>query len=192
MTDELALKSALLEEVKASAVEGERRARLELRERDDRLLAQTSLVKQRDAELVDMQSELRNSDAKLFDMQLKLTNTDPKLVDMQSKLTDTEAKLDQSLLSCDEQIQRYRAHLANVRVELEAKEAKNAELEVKNAELEVKNAELEAKNAELDAVRKANAGTFRIRTAASLVDLNEDRSMYGLKEDDLESLQCNE
>jgi Kelch motif len=55
LTDELALKSALLEQVKASAAE---RARLELREHEDRLLAQTSLVEQRDAELVDMQARL--------------------------------------------------------------------------------------------------------------------------------------
>jgi hypothetical protein len=55
LTDELTLKSALLEQVKANAAE---RARLELREHEDRLLAQTSLVEQRDAELVDMQARL--------------------------------------------------------------------------------------------------------------------------------------
>jgi chromosome segregation ATPase len=54
LADELALKSALLEQVKANAAE---RARLEPPEHD-RLLVQTSLVKQRDAELVDMQAKL--------------------------------------------------------------------------------------------------------------------------------------
>ena len=169
LTDELALKSALLEEVKANAAEGERRARLELREQEDRLLAQTSLVKQRDAELVGMQSRLREYEDRLLAQASLSKQRDAELVDLQSKHRgSTEAKLDGLLLSHDQQIRQYRAELANVR------------------------AELEAKKFELEAVRKAKAGALHSATAASLVDLNEDRSMYGLKEDDLESLQCNE
>ena len=88
-TDELTRKSALLERADAAA----KRAELELREHADRLLMQTSLVKQRDAELVDMQSKLRS----------------------------TVAKLDESLLSFDQQIGRHGAEFANVRAELQAK-----------------------------------------------------------------------
>ena len=200
LTDELALKSALLEQYKANAAEGEGRARLELREHEDRLLAQTSLVKQRDAELVDMQSKLKHTEAK-FDESLlshdqhirryraELANVraelevkkseleaqtslvkqrDAVLVDMQSRPMSTESNLDESLLSRDQQIRRYKT------------------------ELEYVCAELEVKKSELEAVRKAKARTSHTGTAASLIDLNEDRSMYGLKEDDLESLQCNE
>jgi hypothetical protein len=58
LTDELALKSALLEQSEINAAEAAKRAGLELREHADRLLTQTSLVKQRDAELVDMQTRL--------------------------------------------------------------------------------------------------------------------------------------
>ena len=169
LTDELALKSALLEEIKANAAEGERRARLELREHEDRLLAQTSLVKQRDAELVGIRSKLREHEDQLLAQTSLAKQRDAELADLQSKHMNTEAKLDESLRSNDQQIRRYRAELANVR------------------------AELEAKKSELEAVRKAKAGAWHTTvTAASLVDLNEDRSMYGLKEDDLESLQCNE
>jgi hypothetical protein len=61
LTDELALKSALLEQSEANAAEAAKRAEaagLELREHADRLLMQTSLVEQRNAELVDMQARL--------------------------------------------------------------------------------------------------------------------------------------
>ena len=54
LTDELALKSALLDQAEVNAA--------------DRLLMQTSLVEQRDAELVDMQSKLRNTEGKLDDL----------------------------------------------------------------------------------------------------------------------------
>ena len=76
LTDELALKSSLLEQVMANAAEEKRRAGLELREYKKRIHAQISLIKQRDAELVDMQFKLRN----------------------------TEGKLDELLLYCDQQI----------------------------------------------------------------------------------------
>ncbi|KAN0105725.1 hypothetical protein V8E52_010737 [Russula decolorans] len=58
LTDELALKSALLEQAETNAAEAAKRAGLELREHADRLLMQTSLVEQREAELVDMQAKL--------------------------------------------------------------------------------------------------------------------------------------
>jgi hypothetical protein len=58
LIDELALKSALLEQAEANAAEATRRAGPELREQADRLLAQTSLVEQKDAELVNMQARL--------------------------------------------------------------------------------------------------------------------------------------
>jgi chromosome segregation ATPase len=159
LTDELALNCSLLEQAEAKAAEEKRRAISELRENEDRLLAQTSLVKQRDAELVDAQSKLRN----------------------------TEAKLDESLLSFSQQVVRYAAELANVRAELEAKKS-----------------ELEAVRLRLTdaddgwARSKTKAGKLHTVTAASRVDLNEDRDMCNLKEDkqemgaELASLQWNE
>jgi hypothetical protein len=142
LTDELALNCALLEH--ANAAEGRRRAIAELREPDDRLVAQTSLVKQRDAELVDTRSKLR----------------------------DTEAKLDESLLSFSQQIGRYAAELVNVRAELEAKKS----------ELEAVRLRLTDAN-DGWARSKTKAGKLHTVTAASLIDLNEDRDMCNLKED---------
>jgi chromosome segregation ATPase len=95
LTDELALKSALLEQSEANAAEAAKRAGLELREHADRLLVQTSLVEQRDAELVDMQARLR----------------------------DVQARLDKLLPSRDQQVGQYEKELTNVRTKLEAKES---------------------------------------------------------------------
>ena len=81
-----------LEQVKGNVAE---RARLELREYEDQLLAQTSLVKQRDIELVDMRASLR----------------------------DMQAKLDGLLLFRDQQVGRYEKDLTNVRAKLEANES---------------------------------------------------------------------
>jgi hypothetical protein len=58
LTDELARKSALLEQAEANAVEATKRAGLEPREQADRLLAQTSQAEQKDAEFVEMQAKL--------------------------------------------------------------------------------------------------------------------------------------
>jgi DNA repair exonuclease SbcCD ATPase subunit len=72
LTDELALKSTLLEQSEANAAEAAKRggaAGLELREHADRLLMQTSLVEQRDAELVDMQARVRDLRSQFSDSQ---------------------------------------------------------------------------------------------------------------------------
>jgi hypothetical protein len=93
LTDELTLKSALLEQAEANPTERKRHAKLELRKHEDRRL--TSLVKQRDVEPVDTQAGLR----------------------------DMQAKLDELLLSRDQQIGQYEKELANVRAKLETNES---------------------------------------------------------------------
>ena len=105
LTDELALKSALLERAEANAVEAARRAGPEVREHaDDRRLMRLSLVKQRDVELVDMQARLR----------------------------DMQARLDELLLSRYQQTRKHEKELANMRAKLEAKES---ELEAVRSQL---------------------------------------------------------
>jgi hypothetical protein len=108
-TDELALKSALLEQAEANAVETARRAGSDLREYvDDQRLMWTSLVKQRDAELVDMQAKLRN----------------------------TEAMLDELVVSRDRQVGQYEKELGNVRAKLEAKESELEAIRLRLADAE--------------------------------------------------------
>ena len=112
LTDELALKSALLEQAEANAVEAARHAGSELREHaDDRRLMLTSLVKQRDVELVDIQA----------------------------RLMDVQAKLDELLLLRDQQIgkyEKYEKELANVHAKLEAKESELEAVRLRLAEAE--------------------------------------------------------
>jgi hypothetical protein len=87
------------------------------------------------------------------------------------------------MLSYGQQIRRYGAELANVRAELEAKKS-----ELEAVRLRLTYAEDGWANS------KAKADKLHTVTAASLVDLNEDRDMCELKEDmqGLASPQWNE
>ena len=178
LTDELALKSALLEQSEANAVEAARRAGSGLREYvDDQRLKWTSLVKERDVELVDMQVRLR----------------------------DMQAKFDELLLSRDQQIGQYERELTSVRAKLEAKDrlrlvdmekgwtsldelGESRDQQVGQYEKELKNvrAKLEAKESELEAVRlrltdaekgltksKAEAETLRSQIATGSMNRDE-------------------
>jgi hypothetical protein len=127
LTDELALKSALLEQAEANAVETARHAGPEVREdADDRRLMQTSLVKHRDVELVDVQA----------------------------RLGDMQAKLDEFLLSHDQQIGQYEKDLANVRAKLEANES---ELETVRLRLTDAEKGWTKRKAEADTIHAQNA-----------------------------------
>ena len=79
LTDELALKSTLLEQSEANAAEATKRAGLHA----DRLLMQTSLVEQRDAELVDMQ-------ARLDELQISRDQQEVALQDLRSQFSDSQ------------------------------------------------------------------------------------------------------
>jgi hypothetical protein len=91
LTDELALKSALLEQAEANAVAAARRAEPELREHaDDRRLMQTPLVKQRDVELVDMQAEL---DELLLSRDQQIGQYGKEFLNVHTKLEAKESEL---------------------------------------------------------------------------------------------------
>ena len=95
LTDELARKSALLEQAQANAVEATKRAGLEPHEQANQLLAQTSRVEQKDAELVKMQA----------------------------KLDELLLSHDQHVHVSGQRIGQYETELAGVRAELEAKKS---------------------------------------------------------------------
>ena len=95
LTDELALKSALLERAEANAAEATTRAGLESRDHGSRLLGQTSLVEQKDAELVKMQA----------------------------KLDELVLSHDQHVRALEQQIGQYETELAGVRAELKARKS---------------------------------------------------------------------
>ena len=98
LTDELALKSALLDQAEVNAAEAAKHAGLELREHADRLLTQTSLVKQRDAELLDMQTRLnelilirdQKHEEELTNVRSKLEAKESELEAVRLRLTDAE------------------------------------------------------------------------------------------------------
>ena len=127
LTDQLVLKSALLEQAEANAAEAARHAGPYLRERvDDRRLMRTSLMKQRDVELVDTQARLQ----------------------------DMQAKLDELLLSRDQQIGQYEKGLENVRAKLEENVS---ELEAVRLRLTEAEKSLTESKAEADTLRAQTA-----------------------------------
>ena len=136
LTDELALKSALLEQAETNAAEAKRSAELERRENTDRLLVQTSLVKQKDAALGRLQAEF---DELLLSRVQDVSDVDHRLAGsaMQhptSRTADTDANADKYERSqhAFEQVAKYETELAEVRAELEAKKS---ELEVVRSRL---------------------------------------------------------
>jgi hypothetical protein len=113
LTDALALKSALLEQAEANAVEAASRAGPELREHvDDRRLMLISLVKERDVELVDMQARLDEllisrdqqigqHERDLANVRAKLEAKEFELEGVRSRLTDAEKALTKSKAEAD-------------------------------------------------------------------------------------------
>ena len=95
LTDELALKSALLEQAEANAVEAARHAGPEVREdADDRRLMRTSLVKQRDVELVDVQARLGDMQAKFDKLLLSHDQHGKDLANARARLEANESELE--------------------------------------------------------------------------------------------------
>ena len=101
LTDELALKSTLLEQSEANAAEPSKLASAGLkllRKNTNRLLTQMSLVKQRDAELVDMQARLdelllsrdQQHERELANVRARLAANESELEAVRLRLTDAE------------------------------------------------------------------------------------------------------
>ena len=123
LTDELAQKSALLEQAEANLA--------------DRLLKQTSLAEQRDAELVDMQAkfnelllsrdqQVRQYEKEHGNVRAKLEANESELKAVRLRLTDAErgwTSLDELVVSRDQQVGQYEKELGKVRNKLEAKES---------------------------------------------------------------------
>ena len=96
LTDELALalKSALLEQAETNATEAAKRSGLELREHADRLLMQSSRVKQRDVELRDMQAKPLSRDQQIEQYEKELANMRVKLEAKESELEAVRLRLE--------------------------------------------------------------------------------------------------
>jgi hypothetical protein len=95
LTDELALKSALLERAEANASEASKRTGLELREHADRLLTsmQSSRVKQRDVEPRGMQAKPLSRDQQIEQYEKELANVRVKLEARDSELEAVRLRL---------------------------------------------------------------------------------------------------
>jgi len=173
LTDELALKSALLEQAETNAAEARRSAELERRENTDRLLVQTSLVKQKDAELGRLQAKLDELLLSHVQDVRALDQARSALQKATSRTADTDAnadKYERSRHAC-EQVAKYETECAEVRVELEAKKS---ELKTVRSRL------MSAENGWVKS--RAEAETLRAQITAGVVNKDEERITLRLME----------
>jgi len=156
LTDELALKSTLLEQ----AAEEKRRARLELRELqaklDESLLSRDHALEQAEANAAE---EKKRAGLELRELQAKLDE----LLLAQSALQKASCAAE-----ANEQSQR---ELTEMRAELEASKSDSAALRLRLADTENGCAN-----------SKADADTHRTQTATGLVNTDEDRVVHRLLE----------
>jgi hypothetical protein len=157
LTEELALKSSLLERAEANAAEATKRAGPEPREHADRLLGQTSLVEHKDAELVKMRG-------KLDELILSRDRAQSAL----QIATSRAAVADERSQRASEQ---YETELAEVRAELKAGRSELEAVRLRLTEAEIGWAK-----------SKAEADTLRTLTTAGLVGADEDRMTRGILE----------
>ncbi|KAI0283574.1 hypothetical protein BGY98DRAFT_680073 [Russula aff. rugulosa BPL654] len=118
LTDELALKSALLEH----AAEAAKRAGLELREYADRLLVQTSLVGQHEKELANVRAKLEAKESELEAVRLRLTDAEKSLTKSKAEADTLRAQAATRSANRDEdQISRLTERMRAVEAEIVSK-----------------------------------------------------------------------
>lgn len=199
LTDELTLKSALLEQAEANAVEATQRLGLELREHADRLSEREQQLSvtlaRRDQRLAQLTDELHEQADQLLAQTSLVEQKDTKLVRMQAKLDELQLSRDQQVRAlvqaqislqkptsraadddergqrACEQIEQYETELAEVRAELEARKSELEEVRLRLTEAEHGWAK-----------SKIEADTLRSLTMASLISPDEDRVARGLVE----------
>jgi hypothetical protein len=106
LTDELALKSALLEQAEANVAEAAKRAGLDVHEHADRLLMQTSLVEPRvqaklDGLVVSRDQQVGQYEKELVNVRAKLEAKESELEAVRLRLTDAEKDLAKSKVEAD-------------------------------------------------------------------------------------------
>ncbi|KAF8499855.1 hypothetical protein F5888DRAFT_1888794 [Russula emetica] len=199
LTDELALKSALLEQ----AAEEKKCARLELcklqAKLDELLLSRDYALEQAEANA----EEKKRAGLKLRELQAKLDESllsrDHALEQAEAnaaeekkraglELRELQAKLDELLLSRDHAPEQAQSALQKASCAAEANEQSQRELTEMRAELEASKSESAAFRLRLAdaengcANSKVDADTYRTQTATGLVNTDEDRVVHRLME----------
>jgi chromosome segregation ATPase len=190
LTEELALKSTLLEQAEATAVEAARRAGSELREYvDDQRLKWTSLVEQRGVELVDLQAKLdelvlsRDQQIEQYEKELgnvraKLEANESELGTVYLRLADGEkgrTSLDELVASRDQQVGQYEMELKKLRAKLEANESELGAVCLRLADVEKGRTSLD----ELVASRDQQVGQYEMELKDVRAKLEANKSKLG-------------
>ena len=209
LTDELALKSAQLEE----AAEEVKHARLELRELhaklDESLLSRDHALEQAQSalqeascaaevneqtqrELTEMHAELEARKSETVAFRLRLADMENGYAKSKAEavtgLRELQAKLDESLLSRDHALEQAQSALQKASHAAEANEQSQRELKEMRAELEVRKSESVAFRLQLAdkenncSKSKTEADTYRTQTETGLVNTEEGRAVHRLME----------
>ena len=202
LTDELELKSALLEQ----AVEEKKRAGLELRELqaklDESLLSRDHALEQAKAateeskrvglELRELQAKLNalseTLQSRVHALELAEANAAEEKKRAGLEPRELQAKLDESLLSRDHAREQAQSALQKASCAAEANEQSQRELTGMRAELEASKSESAVFRMRLADMEngcggsKAEADKYRTQTATGLVNTDEDRVMHRLME----------
>jgi hypothetical protein len=210
LTDQLAQKSALLEQNEANAAEAKKRAGLELQARlDDLLLSRDHALEQAKANAAEEREraglELRELQAQVDDLLLShdhaLEQANADAAEERERagleLRELQAKLDESLLSCDHALEQAQSALQKASYVAEANQQSQRELSEMRAELEAKMSEsalaLRLRLADMErgcAKGKAEADTYCTQTATALVNTDELMERMQALEAEVTSLQC--
>ena len=168
LTDELALKSALLEQAQAYAAKLEERTGLELRK---------------------LQAKL---DESLLSRDLVLQQTEANAAEEKKRaLRELQAKFDESLLSRDHALEQAQSALQKASCATEANEQSQRELTEMRAKLDVSKSESAAFRLRLADIESGpngcsesnvEADTYRTQSAKGLVNVDEDRVVHRLME----------
>jgi non-ribosomal peptide synthetase component E (peptide arylation enzyme) len=210
LTDELALKSDLLEQAEANAAEATKRAELVV-ELERQLSAMLAAQTRRDQRLAQLTDELALTSALLEQAEanaasamkrtglehanrlvVQVEQKDAELVDMQAKLDELLLSRDQRVRALEQALQKATPRAADAdersRRACEQIAQHETELGEVRAELEARKSELEAARSRLAdaengwAKSRSEADTLRAMTAAGPVSTDEGRITRGLAE----------
>jgi hypothetical protein len=168
LTDELALKSALLEQAESNAAEEKKRAGLELRELqaklDESLLSRNHALERAEANAAEAK---KNAGVELRELQAKL---DESLLSRDHALEQVQSALQKASCAAEANEQGQR-ELTEMRAELEASKSESATFRLRLADMENGCGE-----------NKLEGDIYRTHTAKGLVNMDEDRVVHRLME----------
>ena len=205
LTDELALKSALLEQAEANAADGKRRARLELVDTQTKLKTTEATL---DELLLSFDQQIGRREVEVANVRAKLEAKESEMEALRLRLADAAkglTSLDVLAVSRRRQVEQHEKELTNVRTKLEAKEweLEAVRSRLTGAEKELTKSKAEKSRCTQDATGSVNRGEDQVtrrlmeRVRAFEAQMGSKRwneksreEMEYSNEEDIEEMEC--